>query len=362
SGVPSGGSEETLRELADETGGRAFINANDMSVMLREMLDANRVYYTLAYYPPKGGDPYKFRKLAVRLKNRPGLSVRTQKGYVPPEPSNEQRAATPRERLFKEVLAPLPSTALDVTSAAYFLEGAADGAQVTLQVHVGGDTLRYEQRGENQLLDCEVFAIVFDGSGQIAGTFAEKISATLNPAQFAEARRRGYRYKRRLKLKPGLYQLRVGVRELGSELLGTAAAWVEVPDLSRGRIELSSLFLGAGDAEAAEPRPLLERASLKSDEALAYRFVVYNAAGGSQPPQGADAQVKVEVLRGETEVYKGEWQPLSGQTIRRDAKGVEAGGRLKLGLPADIYTLRVTAKDPKSNKTVVQTADFEVTP
>ena len=70
--------------------------------MLQKMLDANRVYYTLAYYPPKGGDPAKFRKITVRLKNRPGYSVRTQKRYVPPERGAEETAAaTPRERLFK---------------------------------------------------------------------------------------------------------------------------------------------------------------------------------------------------------------------------------------------------------------------
>ncbi|HEX8720939.1 MAG TPA: VWA domain-containing protein [Pyrinomonadaceae bacterium] len=361
-GMPQQNAELTLRDFADETGGRAFINSNDLGSALQQMLDSNRVYYTLAYYPPKGGDPLKFRKITVRLKGHPEMSVRTQKGYLPPEPASEQRAATPRERLFKEVVAPLPATALDVTSAAYFVESEADDAQVTLQLHVGGEGLRYEERGEDRLLRCEVFAIVFDQKGQVTGTFAENISATLGPGQFAEARRKGYRYRRRLKLKPGLYQVRVGVREVGSELVGTASAWVEVPDLRRGRLEMSSLFLGAGDREAAAPRPLLERVTVKADEALSYRFVVYNAAGGSQPSEGADAQVKVEVLRGESEVYEGEWQPLSAQAIRRDAKGVEAGGRLKLGLPADLYTLRVTAKNPKSKKTVVQTADFEVAP
>jgi len=64
----------------------------------------------------------------------------------------------------------------------------------------------------------------------------------------------------------------------------------------------------------------------------------------------------------EEEVFWCKWQLLSARVIRRDGKGVEVSGRLKLGFPADRYTLRVSAKNPKSNKTVTQTVDFEVAP
>jgi len=100
---------------------------------------------------------------------------------------------------------------------------------------------------------------------------------------------------------------------------------------------------------------------VKGGEALSYRLVVYNAAGGAEA-LGTDALLRVKVMRGEAPVFAGEWQPLSARAIRRDGRGVEVGGRLKLGLPADLYTLRVSAKNTKSNKTVTQTADFEVAP
>jgi hypothetical protein len=360
-GVPSRAAENILRDFAEETGGRAFINTNDLGEALQQMLDANRVYYTLAYYPPKGGDPYKFRKIKVKLKNQRGYTVSTQKGYLPSEPEEGQLAATPRERLFREVVAPLPSVGLDVTSAAHFLEREGEDEQVTLQVHFGGDKLGYQEGVEGHLLRCEVVALFFDKDGEVAHTIAETVSTTLGPAQLAEARRNGYRYRRRVRLQPGLYQVRVGVREVGSELVGTSTSWVEVPDLNRGRLELSSLFIGTGggDADAGRtggPKLLLDNALLKGGEPLSYRLVVYNAA------VGAGALLKVEVLRGESEVFEGEWQPLSARAIRRDGIGVEVGGRLKLELPADLYTLRVTAKNPKSKKTVTQTVDFQIAP
>lgn len=363
-GTPSPAAESTLREMADATGGRAFLNTNDIGESLQKMLDSNRVHYTLAYYPPKGGDPAKFRKVSVRLKNHAGYSVRTQKGYVPAERPPSPVAATPRERLFKEVLAPLPATALDVSAAAHFLEREGEDAQVTLRVRVGGDKLGYAESGESSLLRCELVALFFDKDGKVEHTVAELITATLTPAQLAEARRSGYLYTRRLKLKPGLYQARVGVREVGSELLGTGSAWVDVPDLSKGGIALSSIFVGrdgALDSRGGGARLLLDGPAFKADEALAYRFVVYNARP-PKTPEGADASLKVEVLRGEESVYEGEWQTLTSRAVRSDARGTEAGGRLRLAMPPGLYTLRLTARDARSKKKATQTVDFEVVP
>jgi hypothetical protein len=363
-GTPSPAAESTLREMADATGGRAFLNTNDMGESLQKMLDSNSVYYTLAYYPPKGGDPVKFRKVSVRLRNQTGYSVRTQKGYVPAERPPSPVAATPQERLFKEAVAPLPATALDVSAGAYFLEREGEDAQVTLRVHVGGDKLGYAEGGEGRLLRCELVALFFDKDGKVEHTVAELISATLTPAQLAEARRSGYRYTRRLKLKPGLYQVRVGVREVGSELVGTSSAWVDVPDLSKSGIALSSIFVGRDEAVESRrgaAKLLLDGPVFKASEALAYRFVVYNARP-PQTPEGADASLKVEVLRGEASVYEGEWQPLASRAVRSDARGTEAGGRLRLGLPPGLYTLRLTARDARSKKKTTQTVDFEVVP
>ncbi len=186
-------------------------------------------------------------------------------------------------------------------------------------------------------------------------------------------------------MKPGLYQVRVGVREVGSERLGTSAAWVEVPDLEKGKPALSSIFMGKAEARAdadakastgaqagadakagAEtkagavgPRFVVGRASFKPGDVAFYRFVVYNAqALARQQQQGA--QLKLEIMQGETRVYEGPWQPLGARAIRSDRKGTEVGGQLKLTLGPGVYTLRLTVKDAGSKQTVQQTTDFEV--
>ncbi|MDQ3746699.1 MAG: hypothetical protein M3444_20200, partial [Acidobacteriota bacterium] len=208
----------------------------------------------------------------------------------------------------------------------------------------------------------------------------------LSPAQVEEAKRNGYRYERRLALKPGLYQVRVGVREVGSERLGTSAAWVEVPDLEKGKPALSSIFMGKTEARAAAdvkastgaqpgadakagadtkagafgPRFVVGRASFRPGDVAFYRFVVYNAQALARQQQQQGAQLKLEIMQGDARVYEGPWQPLGVRVIRSDRKGTEVGGQLKLALGPGVYTLRLTVKDAGSKQTVQQTTDFEV--
>lgn len=351
--------QQILRTLAADTGGEAFLNRNDLDLPLQKVLDNNSVYYALAYYPTDEGDRKKFRNVTIRVKNHPEYKVRAQKGYLPAEDKKTVADLTPRQKLIETMHAPLPATAIAVDSSASYFESSADASQVSLQVHFDGRALQYKEQGSERLLKCEVLGIVYDASGKSVGTFSDTIQAALTSSQMEQGKQNGYRYDKRMELKPGLYQIRVGVRDTEGELAGTSFSWVEVPDLSKGKIAMSSIFLGKEGSKDSEqksgPRIIPGRASFKSGEMAFYRFVAYNIAA-----EGAGAVMKVEILRGEESVYQKDWQPLSSRAIRRDQKGVEAGGQLTLGLDPGIYELRVTVKDAKSKKTAQQTVSFEV--
>ncbi|HEY6330602.1 MAG TPA: VWA domain-containing protein, partial [Blastocatellia bacterium] len=261
--VPSGGSgdvvtyladsrleeQEVMRTLAADTGGEAFLNTNNMNKSLGTMLDNNRTYYTLGYYTQDDKDPNKVRSLAVKVKGHPEYVVRAQKGYLPAERNSADALATPQQRLFRAMIAPVPATGIGVTAGAAFLERESDGTQVTVQIHIDADTLEYQKQGDNYLLHCEVAGSVFDSAGKVAGDFAEGIQTTLNAAELDQVKKAGYRYTRHLELKPGLYDVRIGVMEGDAERIGTSTTSIEVPDVSTGKLALSSVVLSKPDQE-----------------------------------------------------------------------------------------------------------------
>ncbi|HJQ25907.1 MAG TPA: VWA domain-containing protein [Blastocatellia bacterium] len=358
--------QSLLRTLAYDTGGEPFLNRNDMNIWLQKMLDANRIYYALAYYAADDKDPKKFRKLKIRVKDHPEYEVRAQKGYVPAEAKKEEVAAGPREVLFKAMVAPLPVTAIGVTAAAEFLEREDDDAQALLRIHLDGKTLQFTPQDVHHQFNGEVAITVYEPSGKVSESSAEALRLTLTEQQFERVKREGFSFSRRLKLSPGIHQVRVGILDAKSQSMGTAMAWVEVPDLRKGKLAMSSIFLGkeqkAGGAATAERgparlQPLFDNASFRPGESVFYRTVIYNVTNDAN---AVPAMLKVQITGDGKTVYDGDWQDVAARTMRKDKKGIEVGGQLKLGLAPGVYDLTVSVKDHRSKKPVQQTVSFEI--
>jgi len=71
---------DTLQDLADRTGGRAFYNTNDLSGAIHLALGDSAVTYTLGFYPESNTLDGKFHDLKVDVRHE-GVEVRYRKGY-----------------------------------------------------------------------------------------------------------------------------------------------------------------------------------------------------------------------------------------------------------------------------------------
>jgi VWFA-related protein len=75
--------QDSLRSIADGTGGFAAVNQNDLNNTFARIIQENSSYYVLGYYPANDRRDGRFRSVDVKVK-RPGLTVRARKGYVAP--------------------------------------------------------------------------------------------------------------------------------------------------------------------------------------------------------------------------------------------------------------------------------------
>ncbi len=355
--------QDVLKTFARDTGGEAYLNSNDLNRSLQKMLVSNATFYELAYYPAGDRVAGKFRTLTVSVKNHPEYVVRAQRGYSPFEPSKQDPPLAGRKKLIKAMTAPLAATEIRVTSSADFIEREADNSQVSLRVHFDGASFEYPMRGQRYSIDCEVLVAVHDTSGKLVHSVVDAIRGPLTEGQLEQARREGYLYARRIKLKPGLYQVRVGVEDRAGSIIGTATSWVEVPNLAKGKLAMSSLFLarevneaGSGQVGSIGTRLTLGKASFKSGDAASYRFVAYNAS--TERP----ALMRTEILQGDAVVYEGPWKELASRAIGKDRKGTEIAGRIELGLSPGLYELKVALRDESSKKETERRVPFEVEP
>jgi VWFA-related protein len=357
---------EGMNALAKDTGGNTFFRTNDLLAALREPLDENRVYYSLAYYPSKPFAQQSFIPISIRVKNHPNYHVRTQRGYFAADlrPAKNAKSGSPRERLFGALEEPIAYSTILISAVADYLEVETDKATVSLQMGIDGSKLSYTETNGRYSVNIEVAIAVFDNRSHLVTSHAERIRGNLSADELATAMVSGFHYVTRLGLKPGLYQIRSGACETETERMGTATSWVEVPDLSRSGLALSGIVLTEGEAgpgtkkgaEAAKPTSWRAVKSYRSGTLLAYYLRVYNLPADSE----SQTFIQSEISRGEHTVYKGDWQPLASRVSGKDTKGLDIGGQLSVALEPGFYELNISVKSLRLNKTVQRKVAFEI--
>jgi VWFA-related protein len=86
--------QDSMRELAINTNGRAYVNRWDPTVAVRELLADNGSYYVLGFYPNPATSDGKFHDIDVRVR-RPGVRIRSRAGYQADKPPSPRQKAVP---------------------------------------------------------------------------------------------------------------------------------------------------------------------------------------------------------------------------------------------------------------------------
>lgn len=245
--------QDTLRTLAEETGGFAAINRNDYRDTFARIIADNSSYYVLGYYSNDTRRDARFRPIDVRVR-RPGLQVRARKGYLPPRGRPSAPAAptsTGTSAELREALgSPLPVSGLGLAASAAPFRGANRKSAVSVTLEIDGSALKFEPKGDLFAGQVEVSMIAFDAGGVGRDGGRDAVMLTLRPQTRDAVVRRGVRISRRLELAPGLYHLRIGARDMRGGTLGTVMVDVEVPDFSKENLAMSGLVLTSMAASA----------------------------------------------------------------------------------------------------------------
>jgi VWFA-related protein len=83
----------TMLTLAENTGGQAAVNTNDLNAALRKIADDLSAYYLLGYYSTNGNFDGRFRSIDVRLRST-NSRVSARRGYAAPSAAALKAAET----------------------------------------------------------------------------------------------------------------------------------------------------------------------------------------------------------------------------------------------------------------------------
>jgi hypothetical protein len=206
-----GNFQDPLFFLANDTGGRAFLQGGQLEPGLRAMVEDLRSYYLLGYVPPAGNTGLRRVKVEV---SRPGLEVRHRTKYQLRTPQ-EQIAGRLRSRLLHGVGENPLGARIELTRQEPAGENRVK-ARVSVKVPldklvlIPGGTLK-EGLKEGLLT---VFVAAQDPSG--GSTPVRQSSVPVRVA--ANGTQREFTYEIEMTMRPGQSDLGVAVRdEIGGE-------------------------------------------------------------------------------------------------------------------------------------------------
>lgn len=365
--------QEALAYVAEQTGGFAVLNTNDLGRGLSRISADVRDYYVIGYLPAPGtfagpGKKPSRHKIAISVR-RPGLRVKTRKEFLGvSDPEESFAPPTPAQTLVETAISPFGTTDIALTATPLPGYSPDQGLFVRTLLHIDARALTFAPGiDEKPTASADVLGMVFDRDGTEVAHLSTGFTVALNDQATDDALRAGVVYTLTVPIpKAGAYQLRFAVRDQRSGRLGNAGEFVELPDVRKGAFALSGIVLRNDEATAAaDPTgaavvrltPAQGLRVYKPGTELSYAYEVYNAATG--------VQATTTIWRGTQKVAT-----LPTDTLTSPSGGglrFAATGRLKLGemLPAGSYLLQVSAATADAGqrprvRTAVQQIRFDL--
>ncbi len=375
--------QESLNLLAEQTGGFAIRNNNDISGGIRKVLDDQKSYYLIGYQPDaETFDPNKnrFNQLKVKL-NKTGLKVRYRSGFfgIKDEDSKPEIARASDEQVMRALTSPFVSSDVSLRLTSIFGNDAKEGSFVRSLVHISAKDLTFTDKpdGSHETV-VNVVAVTFGDSGVVVDSKSQTYTIGLKGKTYEAALNYGLVYSLAVPIKKaGAYQLRVAVRDDKSQKIGSANQFINVPDLKKESLALSGIVLSSFDPQktdaANQQQPtgessassLARQAALRrfqSTQALQFGYIIYNAKldKTTQQPQFT---TQVKLFRDGKEIFAGREIPYTAkEQLDFERIGIDGGLQLS-GLQEGEYVLQVIVKDAlakEKNRITTNWIDFEI--
>lgn len=371
--------QDGMNALAVDTGGKAIFNTNDLRLGLAPALKETSTYYLIAWKPDADAQKQsRFRNVEVKVIGRSDLTVRVRKGYYdldPAQPTVAKATTQPPApqsapaKLRESLTAPYPERSLPVLLSADYYDVAGKGPVLSTAIQMPGEFLVFGEQPDGKIQAIiDLSGIFLDEKGVVKSNFIERIVTTAPNLEATKDNRNDITFTYPARLAPGLYQVRVAARDDKSGKIGSAHAWIEIPDLAKKKLTLSSVLLGertqammtnVSNPGGISPVALSASHRFRRESTLRFLVFVYNAVL-SPADQKPDVAMQVQVIRDD--------QPVITTALRKvSAEGVLDLARLPYAaeIPLDEllpgrYLLQVTLIDRVSKQSTTRKTHFDV--
>jgi hypothetical protein len=213
-------SQGTMEEVAAHTGGKAYMNQNEIKDGITLAVSDDQASYSVGYYPENKKWDGKYRSLKVKVATG-DTRLRYRKGFYAVDPEQ------PKNANFEHDVAAALAIGAPATQVSFMAQAKpTDPGKMRIVFLVDAHTLTAEDAGGGKKMNVILYAGVYGTDGKNMGTRSLKVDRTFDAATYQQLLEKGMMVPLDMDMPAGSQQLRLAVLDNKTGFIGTASGTV----------------------------------------------------------------------------------------------------------------------------------------
>jgi VWFA-related protein len=279
-------SQDVMANLSSDTGGKAFFDSNDFAPAFQRMQQDMSAYYVIGFRSTDTRRDGSYRRLSIKI-NRSDLKLEYRPGYYAPADYKHSNKEDRERQLEDQIASDLPATDVSVYLQALYFRIDDIHYSVPISILVPGSQIPFVKGGDRDKATLDVIGEVKDSAGRIIGNARDTVKLAIDQSQ--QVRQRNIQYSTSFTLPAGKFHLKFVVRENETGRMGSFETDINVPDLRKAPVKLSSVVLASQRIPAGKKadNPLIHDGQevvpnlphvFRQNQHLYFLYEIYNPA------------------------------------------------------------------------------------
>jgi VWFA-related protein len=244
------GQQETLYTLAADTGGKALLDENDLSLGVVQAQKDIASYYIIGYYSTNEAQDGRFRRIKISVNEKTTAAkiakLDYRQGYFAGKQFNKFSDSDKERQLAEALMLGDPVTDMSLALELDYFRLARDRYFVPLAVKIPGSEIELARHGGAESTRLDFIGQVKDAKGTLVGNVRDNIEVKFKGETAQQLAKTTLQYDTAFTLAPGNYTVKFLARENETGKMGTFESKLVVPDLTGEQkyLPISSVVLG----------------------------------------------------------------------------------------------------------------------
>jgi VWFA-related protein len=258
-------SQDALYTLAADTGGKALLDYNDLSMGIVAAQRATSSYYILGYYPMNTTKDGKLRRVKITLKN-PDVKLSYREAYYADKEFAKFTSSDKERQLEEALMLDNPITELTIAMELNYFQLNRAEYFVPLAVKIPGSELVLAQKVGAERTVIDFIGEIRNEYGTIIANIRDKVDFKLKGEAASALANSPVQYDSGYTLLPGNYIIKFLARNAETGRIGTYVREFVVPNLNKELLRLPTSSVVLSNQRVAMTDALYNAGKKKEDK------------------------------------------------------------------------------------------------